>query len=90
MRTVGEGFTTGSCAAAAALACCLWQRDGVCPEQVSVVVPEGRIYAPEIVPHADGRTLLLEYAPGRGVRWQDAEAPEKACASSGPIWTPGG
>ena len=60
MRTLREGFTTGSCAAAAALACCLWQRDGVCPEQVSVVVPEGRIYAPEIVPHADGRCGVIK------------------------------
>ncbi len=54
MKSLREGFTTGSCAAAAALACCLWQRDGVCPDRVSIVVPEGRAYAPEIVPHDDG------------------------------------
>lgn len=54
MKSLREGFTTGSCAAAAALACCLWQRDGVCPEQVRIVVPEGRAFAPEILPHADG------------------------------------
>ena len=60
MRTLREGFTTGSCAAAAALACCLWMRDGVCPERVSVVVPEGRTYAPEIVPHAGGRCGVVK------------------------------
>ena len=49
-----EGFTTGSCAAAAALACCLWQRDGRCPAQVSVVVPEGRTYTTAIIAHPDG------------------------------------
>ena len=54
MKALREGFTTGSCAAAAALACCLWQRDGVCPERVCITVPEGRSYAPEIVPHRDG------------------------------------
>ncbi len=54
MKALREGFTTGSCAAAAALACCLWQRDGACPERVSIAVPEGRTYAPEIVPHDDG------------------------------------
>ena len=53
MKALREGFTTGSCAAAAALASCLWQRDGVCPERVSIVVPAGRTYAPEIVPHED-------------------------------------
>ena len=53
MKTLREGFTTGSCAAAAALASCLWQRDGACPERVSIVVPAGRTYAPEIVPGED-------------------------------------
>ena len=54
MSKLREGFTTGSCAAAAALACCLWLRDGVCPERVSIVVPAGRTYAPEIVMHSGG------------------------------------
>ena len=48
-----EGFTTGSCAAAAALASCLWQRDGECPPRVSIVVPGGKEYTPEILPHED-------------------------------------
>ena len=49
-----EGYTTGSCAAAAALAACLWQRDGRCPDHVEITLPEGRRYAPEIIAHANG------------------------------------
>ena len=48
MTPLREGFTTGSCAAACALASCLWQRDGECPERVEIAVPEGRVYAPSI------------------------------------------
>ena len=60
MKALREGFTTGSCAAAAALACCLRLRDGVCPERVSIVVPEGRTYAPEIIAHADGSCGVIK------------------------------
>ena len=60
MKTLREGFTTGSCAAAAALACCLWLRDGTCPERVSIVVPEGRTFAPEIVAHEDGSCGVIK------------------------------
>ena len=60
MKALREGFTTGSCAAAAALACCLWLRDGVCPERVEIVVPAGRTYAPEIVPHEGGRCGVIK------------------------------
>ena len=48
MTRLREGFTTGSCAAACALASCLWQRDGECPAQVEIALPEGRVYAAKI------------------------------------------
>jgi cobalt-precorrin-5B (C1)-methyltransferase len=47
-----EGFTTGACAAAAALASCLWRRDGECPECVEIELPGGRTFRPEVRPHA--------------------------------------
>ena len=52
MTQLREGFTTGSCAAACALASCLWQRDGECPSRVAIAVPAGKTYAPEIHPLA--------------------------------------
>ncbi len=55
-----EGFTTGSCAAAASLACCLWQRDGQCPHQVKITVPGGKDYIPEIIPHEDGSCGVIK------------------------------
>lgn len=48
-----EGFTTGACAAAAALASCLWRQDGECPPRVEIVLPDGRSFAPEIRPWDD-------------------------------------
>ena len=60
MRKLREGYTTGSCAAAAALACCLWQRDGECPRQVEILLPEGRRYAPEIISHPDGSCGVIK------------------------------
>ena len=60
MKQLREGFTTGSCAAAAALACCLWIRDGECPHQVCIIVPEGRQYTPCIIPHADGSCGVIK------------------------------
>ena len=60
MKNLREGFTTGSCAASAALACCLWMRDGKCPEQVCITVPEGRKYIPSIIPHDDGSCGVIK------------------------------
>lgn len=60
MKKLREGFTTGSCAAAAALACCLWLRDGKCPEQVCITVPKGRQYIPNIIPHGDGSCGVIK------------------------------
>lgn len=60
MKKLREGFTTGSCAAAAALACCIWQRDGECPSQVEIVVPEGRRYAPSIIAHEGCRCGVIK------------------------------
>ncbi|MBQ3667696.1 MAG: cobalamin biosynthesis protein CbiD [Clostridia bacterium] len=48
MKQLRSGFTTGACAAACALASCLWLRDGECPDKVEIVVPEGKAYAPLI------------------------------------------
>jgi cobalt-precorrin-5B (C1)-methyltransferase len=45
-----EGFTTGSCAAAAALASCLWRRDGECPPRVEITLPGGRIFQTGVFP----------------------------------------
>ena len=60
MTRLREGFTTGSCAAAAALACCLWQRDGACPDHVSIVLPTGSLYTASIIPHPDGRCGVIK------------------------------
>ena len=60
MKQLREGFTTGSCAAAAALACCLWMKNGKCPDQVCITVPEGRQYIPSIIPHDDGSCGVIK------------------------------
>ena len=48
MSALREGYTTGSCAAAAALASCLWQAEGECPGAVEITLPDGRLYHPQI------------------------------------------
>ena len=62
MKKLREGYTTGSCAAAAALACCLWQMNGHCPGHVEITLPEGRKYAPEIIAHPDGSCGVVKDA----------------------------
>ena len=62
MKVLREGFTTGSCAAACALASCLWQKEGECPHKVSIIIPEGREYAPEIHPLAPYRCAVFKDA----------------------------
>lgn len=57
MKRLREGFTTGSCAAAAALASVLWQTKGCCPDMVSLDTPAGkRLYLPvqAIAPYCCG------------------------------------
>ena len=48
MTALRTGFTTGSCAAACALASCLWQTDGNAPSHVRITLPDGTLYTPEI------------------------------------------
>lgn len=43
MKNLREGITTGSCAAAAALAAAIWQKTGSCPAAVEIETPIGRI-----------------------------------------------
>ena len=54
MKKLRHGFTTGSCAAAAALASVLWQKNGVCPSQVEILTPAGISFHPEILPQKFG------------------------------------
>lgn len=60
MSALREGFTTGSCAAACALASCQWQADGECPPRVRITVPSGREYTPEIRPVFPYRCAVIK------------------------------
>lgn len=42
MKILKEGYTTGSCAAAAALASVIWQVKGKCPDIVEIHTPSGK------------------------------------------------
>ena len=62
MKALRCGYTTGACAAACALASCLWQRDGRCPQQVEIMLPAGQRYVPEIRPLSPGRCAVTKDA----------------------------
>ena len=62
MKALRCGYTTGACAAACALASCLWQRDGRCPQQVEITLPAGQRYVPEIRPLSPGRCAVTKDA----------------------------
>ena len=42
------------------MACCLWLRDGYCPDAVELEVPGGKVYRPDIVPHEDGSCGIIK------------------------------
>lgn len=54
MKRLKEGYTTGSCAAAASLASALWQMTGICPTQVELETPAGVILHLEIQVVSEG------------------------------------
>ena len=54
MKSLREGYTTGSCAAAASLASVLWQTTGECPSQVELETPAGVILHLDIQPLSEG------------------------------------
>ena len=49
-----EGYTTGSCAAAAAKAAAQWLTEGIAPEFSEIVTPSGRVLSLEVVPIEPG------------------------------------
>lgn len=94
MKALREGFTTGSCAAAAALASCLWQKEGRCPARVEIRVPEGRSFSAEIIPHAEYACGVLKDAGDdpditngmqiiARVTLQEGNGPVSFCAGAG-------
>ena len=62
MKALRTGFTTGACAAACALASCLWRQGGACPERVRLPLPEGGEYAPAIRPLGPYRCAVTKDA----------------------------
>lgn len=49
-----EGYTTGSCAAAAAKAAAQWLTEGIAPEFSEIMTPSGRVLSLEVVPIEPG------------------------------------
>jgi len=60
--TLREGFSTGSCAAAAAKAAVMLAEEGKCPACVSVVTPQGRVLTLEPFCFADGSCGVVKDA----------------------------
>lgn len=87
MKTLREGFTTGSCAAACALASCLWRAEGECPQKVSILLPAGREYTPAIHPLAPYRCAVFKDAGDDPDLTNGSEvwAEVSVAASDGPV-----
>lgn len=60
MKKLREGFTTGSCAAAASLASVLWHINGKCPDAVEITTPIGRVFRTDIIPVENGKCGVIK------------------------------
>ena len=60
MKTLRKGFTTGTCAAAAAKACALYLRDGSCPDSVRVRNPEGHVFYVKVFREGDSFGVIKD------------------------------
>ena len=56
------GFTTGTCATAAALASALYRKEGVAPDRVEVELPDGRFVGLPVIHCGDGRFGVIKDA----------------------------
>lgn len=60
MKKLREGFTTGSCAAAAALASVLWHINGECPSSVEITTLTGKVFRPQIIAIDNGKCGVIK------------------------------
>ena len=68
MKPLREGYTTGVCAAAAALASVLWQTTGTCPERIAYTLPSGKSLSLAVEP---------QEAPICGIRKDAGDDPDQ-------------
>lgn len=68
MKPLREGYTTGVCAAAAALASVLWQTAGTCPERIAYTLPSGKPLSLAVEP---------QEAPICGIRKDAGDDPDQ-------------
>ena len=68
MKPLREGYTTGVCAAAAALASVLWQTTGTCPERIAYTLPSGKPLSLAVEP---------QEAPICGIRKDAGDDPDQ-------------